>query len=116
MVYESIGRRRPIERVQSTWDDYPLDAVCLHPECTNMCHITFDRAGPKQKFCSYECRVDYGRKHKHLARERALLMAAIDALPGPECRQVVPLRQQLVHLEWLLLRYPQLRHAPIDRQ
>lgn len=114
MVYKRIGRPRTIDRVAKTWTDYPLDAACLHPECANRCHITFDRRGPKPQFCSKACRVDYGRTFKQLAREHTLLIAAINALPEPESREVVPLRQQLAHLNWLLLRYPPLRHTAVE--
>lgn len=112
-MHKRIGRRRPNDHTADAWTEYRLDAACLHPDCNNRCHITFDRRGPKPKFCSNFCRDDYRRERQILTRERSILIAAIDALPRPGCRDVVPLRQQLAHLDWLLLRFPSLSYAAL---
>lgn len=114
MALNQIGQHRPPASMHLSERHYPTTMRCMNPECTAVCTHKPHRRGRSEFFCCSYCRQRYGHWRRRLLTEQLLLISALSSteVHGAE---LVTLRQQLSHLEWVLTRYPNIGSAAKNR-
>ena len=90
----------PLSRVSR----HPVEAVCIHPTCTNSCEYRVGTRGQKRLFCSAKCNLDYHTTRNNLLKEISDVDERIETV-GPRSHDGRILSQQRKHLTWHLRRY-----------